>query len=95
MSSTSEVDNRGGQLAELEKNATQIMIFFPHCMWAENNKVIMLVHHRVDLVCLSAALTWYVVHNVKITNFIGLTFSFVSKLSSHMRLKDYYIQEND
>ena len=20
-----------------EKNATQIMIFFPHCMWAENN----------------------------------------------------------
>ena len=29
----------GGDLAEFgEKNATQIMIFLLHCMWAENNK---------------------------------------------------------
>ena len=24
----------------LEKNATQIMIFLPHYMWAENNKLL-------------------------------------------------------
>ena len=27
-----------GDLAEFGKNATQIMIFLPHYMWAENNK---------------------------------------------------------
>ena len=26
-----------GDLGEFEKNATQIMIFLPHYMWAENN----------------------------------------------------------
>ena len=34
-----------GDLAEFGKNASQIMIFFPHYMWAENNIMIFLPHY--------------------------------------------------
>ena len=32
------MEELGGDLAEFGKKATQIMIFLPHYMWAENNK---------------------------------------------------------
>ena len=32
------MDGDRGDLAEIEKKTTQIMIFLPYYMWAENNK---------------------------------------------------------